>query len=278
MNVRPLSDVRWADLRPDDFLLRQRKCPVVYLPFGLCEPHGHVAALGLDTLKADYYCEEAARSFGGIVAPTQGYHIHESGFHKPWLDEVVGDTNPLMAGMPPHVVAYHFLYQLRAFANAGFLAVVGVSGHAGGSQKDLRRVARHFSSATGIDVTVRTDPEWGGFEGDHAGAYEISQLLAIHPEAVDLSLAGRMHELGSGGQLALDPTAGDATKERGLSINETIIENIGRHVAQLELGKARENPVSHSETESIWQAILAEGEWFSNGSGDGGSTSAYQDL
>ena len=81
------------------------------------------------------------------MAPTQGYHIHECGFHKPWLDEVVGDTNPLLAGMPPQVVCYHFLYQLRAFANAGFHAVIVVSGHAGGSQKDLRRVAKaleHF--------------------------------------------------------------------------------------------------------------------------------------
>lgn len=178
---RTLTDVRWADLRPDDFLRRQRALPVVYLPLGLCEPHGHVAALGLDTLKADYYCDEAARLFGGIVAPTQGYHIHECGFHRPWLDEVVGNTNPLLAGMPPQVVCYHFLYQLRSFANAGFRAVIGVSGHAGGSQNDLRRVATVFSKVAGIPVTVRTDPEWGGYPGDHAGAYEISQLLAIHP-------------------------------------------------------------------------------------------------
>ena len=178
--MRTLSNVRWSDLRPDDFLRRQSACPIVYMPIGLCEPHGHVAALGLDTLKADYYCEEAAERFGGIVAPTQGYHIHECGFHKPWLDEVVGDTNPLLAGMPPRVVCYHFLYQLRAFANAGFHAVIVVSGHAGGSQKDLRRVAKAFTKSTGIPVAVKTDPEWGGYEGDHAGAYEISQLQAIH--------------------------------------------------------------------------------------------------
>ena len=56
-----------------------------------------------------------------------------------------------------------------------------MSGHAGGSQNDLRRVATVFSKVAGIPVTVRTDPEWGGYPGDHAGAYEISQLLAIHP-------------------------------------------------------------------------------------------------
>jgi len=264
---RPLSPVRWSDLRPDDFVARLRECPVVFLPFGLCEPHGHVAAFGLDTMKADYYCEQAAERFGGIVAPTQAYHIHECGFHLPWLEEVVGDGNPRLAGMPPEVVARHFLYQLRAFANAGFRAVIGVSGHSGGSQNDLRRVGRAFTDATGIPVVVRSDPEWGGYEGDHAGAYEISQLLAIHPEAVDLGLLGRADEPGSGGRMALGTDAGEATVERGREINETIVEAIGREVRGLRPGDGRSVPLDFPAAEVIWQRVLAEGEWFSNGPG-----------
>lgn len=267
MTARPLSPVRWSDLRPDDFLRRQRERPLVYLPFGLCEPHGHIAAFGLDTLKADYYCEEAARRFGGIVAPTQGYHIHECGFHRPWLDEVVGDSNPLLAGMPPQVVALHFLYQLRAFANAGFRAVIGVSGHSGGSQNDLRRVATAFTRATGIPVIVRSDPEWGGYEGDHAGAYEISQLLAIHPDAVDLSLLGRRHEAGSGGRMALGDDAAEASAEQGREINETILAAIGREVHNLPPGEALREPLDYPATEAIWQQVLARGPWFSDGPG-----------
>jgi hypothetical protein len=34
--------------------------------------------------------EEASRRFGGVVAPTQGYQIHETGYHAPWLTEVMG--------------------------------------------------------------------------------------------------------------------------------------------------------------------------------------------
>ncbi len=263
--MRTLSKVRWSDLRPDDFLLRQGECPIVYLPIGLCEPHGHAAALGLDTLKADYYCEEAAERFGGIVAPTQGYHIHECGFHKPWLDEVVGGTNPLLAGMPPQVVCYHFLYQLRAFANAGFHAVIVVSGHAGGSQKDLRRVAQAFTGSTGIPVVVKTDPEWGGYEGDHAGAYEISQLQAIHPEAVDLSLLGRMTEEDSGGRLALGLDAAEASPEKGMEINETIITAIGAMTEDLGGGTPIKEPVNYQQAEKIWSEVLSQGEWWSIG-------------
>lgn len=265
--MRILSKVRWSDLRPDDFLRRQGECPVVYLPIGLCEPHGHIAALGLDTLKADYYCEEAATRFGGIVAPTQGYHIHECGFHKPWLDEVVGDTNPLMAGMPPQVICYHFLYQLRAFANAGFHAVIVVSGHAGGSQKDLRRVADAFTKRTRIPVVVKTDPEWGGYEGDHAGAYEISQLLAIHPEAVDLSLLKRMDEEGSGGRRALGVDAAEADPVKGKEINETIIAAIGTTAKELRVGAALKESIGYQEIEEIWSAVLSLGDWWSMGEG-----------
>ncbi|MBC8012203.1 MAG: creatininase family protein [Burkholderiales bacterium] len=229
------APVRWAELRPDDFRARLDACPLVYLPIGLVEPHGHVAALGLDLLKADYYCDEAARRFGGIVAPSQGYHIHECGFHAPWLAEVVGNENPYLAALPPHVMVTLFLYQLRAFANTGFRAIVAVSGHSGGSQNDLRLAAAAFSAATGVTVIVKTDSEWveGLYTGDHAGRYELSQLLAIRPDLVDLSLLNRRHEPDSGGQLALGDDAAEATAEHGRAINDAILASIGRTVATL---------------------------------------------
>ena len=258
--------VRWAELRPDQFLERQRACPLVYLPIGLCEPHGHIAALGLDTLKADYYCDEAARRRGGIVAPTQGYHIHETGFHAPWLEEVVGEANPLLGGIPPHVMCHLFLYQLRAFANAGFRGVIAVSGHSGGSQDDLRRVARAFSAAFGLAVTVRTDPEWvqGRYVGDHAGRYEISQLMAIRRDCVDTALLHRQHEPGSGGRLALGDDAALASVEFGHEINEAIIQAIVAHADEL-LGlppSPAVRRISYEETETLWRGLLSDiNEW-----------------
>ncbi len=264
------SAVRWAELRPDDFRARLDACPVVYLPLGLCEPHGHIAALGLDLIKADYYCDEAARRFGGIVAPSQGYHIHECGFHNPWLEEVVGEENPLMAAVPPHVMARLFLYQLRAFANTGFRAIVAISGHSGGSQEDLRRVASAFTERTGIPVLMKTDPEFviGKFTGDHAGRYEISQLLAIRPDLVDLSLLNRRHQPGSGGRLALGDDPEEATAEEGRMINEAILEAIGDAISEmLRVGANRPAAglLTHSDAEVIWTELGGdEGPWFSN--------------
>ena len=90
------------------------------------------------------YTPGAARRFGGVVAPTQAYHFHETGYHAPWLAEVMGGVNPRLAALPPHVVLETLLYQLRAFRNAGFAAAVIVSGHHGGNQYDLRTVAQRI--------------------------------------------------------------------------------------------------------------------------------------
>jgi creatinine amidohydrolase len=254
------SETRWARLRPDQLRARMENLPLVYIPYGLCEPHGHIAPFGLDTLKADYYCDQAARRFGGVVAPTQAYHIHETGFHQPWLDEVVGDEQAYLGGMPPEPVCYHFLYQLRAFANAGFRAVIGVSGHSGGSQVDLRLVAEVFSRHTGIPVLFMSDPEFveGQYEGDHAGKYEISQLLAIEPDLVDMSLLQRGQEANSGGRLALGEDAAEATAEHGKQINEAIITAIGNKVSGLAMPPESPERITIEDAEQIWQNICTD--------------------
>lgn len=256
-----MSMVRWAELRPDDFRARLEACSVVYLPMGLCEPHGHIAAFGLDTIKADFLCDEAARRFGGIVAPTQGYQIHEAGFHARWLEETVGEENPRLGGLPPHVVCLHFLYQLRCFANAGFAAAVVISGHAGGNQEDLRRVAAAFTKAFGFKVIVKADPELveGLHTGDHAGNYEISQLLHIRPELVDLNLIPRRFDENSGGQLALGKDAHEATAAHGKVILEDCLAAIGRIVAELPTSAPTPRPrIDFATVEQLWGSLASD--------------------
>ena len=64
-----LREVRWERMFPDELEAAFASCPVLYLPYGLCEPHGPVNAVGLDALKAHAICVRAAREHGGIVAP-----------------------------------------------------------------------------------------------------------------------------------------------------------------------------------------------------------------
>ncbi|RYB01385.1 creatininase family protein [Lichenibacterium ramalinae] len=262
MAVPSADPVRWADLHREEFEARLAACPVVYLPLGLCEPHGHVAPFGLDTIKADHLCEEAARRFGGIVAPTMGYHVHETGYHAPWLHDVMEGANPRLGGLPPHVVLECFLYQLRAFANAGFTRVVAVSGHHGGNQADLRRVAREFARDVPMAFSVCSDPELvqDCYAGDHAGRYEISQLLFIRPDLVRMDRAGRAASQADGGRFAQNPDAVEATGDEGRAIIEASLTELGLRVARLrDAAPRRPGPfLPLAAMEPIWHRIVAE--------------------
>jgi len=230
-NVRK---TRWADLFPQEFLERQAQLPLVYLPLGICEPHGYISTLGLDTYKADYLCDEAANRFGGIVAPTLGYQIHEAGYHAPWLAEVLGEQNAMMTSMPPHVMLYFFLYQLRSFYNAGFSTALVITGHSGGNQQDFRLAGEIFESHSQMKVFVFSDPELvtGMYKGDHAGKYEISQSLYLRPDTIDLSAIDKMHEANSLGRFAQGTDAGEANAATGKDIIEKSLTYIGQIVEQ----------------------------------------------
>ena len=258
--------VRWVELKPEEFLRRLAKRPVAYLPMGMVEPHGHGAAFGLDLIKAEYLCDQAAARFGGIVAPSQTYHIHETGFHGTWLKEVVGEVNPRLGGMPPDVVMRSLLFQLRVCVNAGFRAVIVVSGQ-NGAQGDLRLVADEFTKVVPVPVVVRRDPELvrGTFPGDHAGRYELSQLLYIRPDLVDLT---RLDRVSSDplGRFAQNPDAHEASAEYGREVVEAQIVRIGELVDQAELGAPDQPFLEFEDVEPVWAAVERQrSSWVSYG-------------
>jgi creatinine amidohydrolase len=45
-------EVRWERMFPDELESAFTECPVAYLPYDLCEPHGPQSALGMDALRA----------------------------------------------------------------------------------------------------------------------------------------------------------------------------------------------------------------------------------
>lgn len=253
------SRVRWEELLPEEFDIRICDKPVVYMPMGLCEPHGHVAPFGLDTLKAEYLCNQTAIRFGGIVAPTMAYQIYETGYHAPWLREVIGGVNPRLAALPPHIVLEALLYQLRAFRNAGFRAIVVVTGHGGGNQEDLRMVAEAFASRFPIEYFVCVDPELveDRYVGDHAGRMEVSQMLAIRPDLVRLDRAGRMEDPRLG-RMAQDYSAGDASAEFGQAVLEAEVAALGSVVRSFNLGTNVDDFIELEDMEPAWAGILSK--------------------
>jgi creatinine amidohydrolase len=264
--AREREPVRWAELKPEEFLRRIEERPLAYLPMGMVEPHGHAVAFGLDQIKAEYLCDEAAARFGGIVAPPQTYHIHETGFHGTWLEEVVGEVNPRLGGMPPDVVMRSLLFQLRVCANAGFRAVMVVSGQ-NGAQGDLRLVADAFMEIVDVPVVVRSDPELvrDTFPGDHAGRYEVSQLLYIRPDLVDMTRLDRV-ATDPLGRFAQNPDADEATAAYGEQIIETQIVRIGQLADQAGLGAADLPFLTFDDVEPAWAAVERQrSSWVSYG-------------
>jgi creatinine amidohydrolase len=222
-----------------------------------------VAAFGLDTIKAEWLCEESARRFGGVVVPTQGWHIHETGYHARWLEDVIGESNAELGSLPPDVLLRTFLYQLRAIANAGFRGAIAVSGHAGGNQFDLRSLAETFVSQVPLVVEAHSDPELveGKFKGDHAGRFEISQLMALRPDLVDLSRIGRGDETVDGKRFALGSDASEASVEYGWAILLAQVEALGEIVRNRVVPSMLKTPiprVSLWQTEKIWTMFANE--------------------
>lgn len=257
-----MPKVLWSELLPSEFKARLKECPLVYLPLGICEPHGQISAFGLDTLKAEWLCREAAISGGGIVAPSMGYHIHESGYHARWLEEVVGEENPHMTSMPPHVFIPFFIHQLRAFVNAGFKVIIVVSGHSGGNQIDLRLAAEAFMKQIPVIIQVISDPELTAplHKGDHAGKYEISQLLFIRPDLIDFSLVELEQIEGAGGRLALGEDYKEATAEVGKEIMGSCLKSIEdmQRLLIKKLGEERgdvELPLTYQQVDHICEEV-----------------------
>lgn len=259
--------VKWSECFPHEFRRRLAEQAVVYMPIGLCEPHGQISAFGLDSFKAEFICEETAKIAGGIVAPTMSYHVHESGPSAKWLETHIGETNPFMTSVSPAVFYHFFLYQLRSFYNAGFETAIIVSGHGGAHAEDLRIVSAEFAKYTSMNVWYGTDFDLsaGTYQGDHAGKYEISALMHIRPDLVDFDLRAYEQEPNAGGRFALADNATEATSEYGEQILQTCIRSLTLIIERLQLDKGKWKagfdrvPLTYAQVEEIWRSLLASG-------------------
>ncbi len=258
INTVKINTVKWLELKPLAFRERLAQCPVAYLPYGLAEPHGFVAAFGLDTFKAEWLCEQAATVVGGIVAPTQNWHVHESGYHAPWLEGEVGEDNPHLGGLPPYLVYQTLLYQLRAIQNAGFHYAVVLTGHCGGNERDLEVLAQAYQKQFGLKVLALSDVDLvkERYQGDHAGAYELSQLLYIRPELVDMGLLGHHHQELSA--LCLGADAAEASATKGEAIMTYAAAQLGERVREMLTTTAQltaHKRISFDDVDNLWQAL-----------------------
>ena len=242
---------------PHEFLARQAELPLVYLPLGLCEPHGHAAAFGLDTIKAEWLCEEAARRSAGSSPRRRAYQIHETGYHRPWLAEVVGEVNPHLGSVPPDVLLRDAalpaprLHQRRLPRRRG--------AHRASRQPSRPAARRRRGDATRpVRIIAVSDQELA--RPDHPAitpaATSCRSSCSSGPTSSTCNPA-RRHRHQPLGRFAQGTDAGEATADQGRDILEHSLEELGRRIADCQPFEETIEPLSIKATEPIWRRILA---------------------
>ena len=260
-------EVRWERMFPDQLEAAFAACPLVYLTYGLCEPHGPHNALGLDALKAHALACAAAGAHGGIVAPPDYWHIHELGEYAVWLDGRVGNVERgWMTALPPWQHFKNVCYQIRTVDNLGFHAAILLTGHYGANWEDLKTLVTLVQPHVGVRLYSLPDFEantigffgTGDHDRDHAGKVETSQLMALEPELVDISRLPEPGEAGPHFALGEDITLSD--RRVGEKMVADQIAWLGRKGAELLDLCAETSPGArlrtYEQVESLWDEVV----------------------
>lgn len=263
-----MRKVQWELMFPDELERAFAECPVVYFPYGLCEPHGPHNALGLDAVKAHEIAIRAAQANGGIVAPPDFWHIHEIGGYAIWADEAVGrPPRHWTTAMPPWQHFKNVLYHIRAADALGFKAAILLTGHYGPNWEDLQALVRLVQPRVGTRLygLPEFESNYKGFEGDgkktgdHAGKVETSLLWALRPECVDVSRMPAQYEAGQ--VFAMGRDAGEANRLVGERMVADEVEWLGKKAAELLAEYERLRPAHNFTTfaavERFWGEAAA---------------------
>ncbi len=252
-------EVRWERMFPDELEAAMAACPVLYMPYGLCEPHGPHNALGMDGLRPWAYCIAAAEQHGGLVAPPFFWHCHEAGASATWAHYAVGQYRPWLTAYPPWMFYKSLCYHIRAADALGFHAVIVVSGHAGPHSPDfpvLRDILQpHFAARLELHLCG----EFGVYgNSGHGGAAETAMLWAAFPECVDMS---RLPDpLPPPPNFGLGADAREASRQAGEEKIAVVAAGLGQTARRLLAAYNEAAPVwrlvTFDDVEEIWETEI----------------------
>jgi creatinine amidohydrolase len=178
-----LDRMTWPEIKAE----QERGRDTVVVAFGATEQHGPHMPLATDALLGDHLARMVAESLDAFVAPTvrigcSEHHLEFAGT----LSISEGTFHGIVADI------------LRSLARGGFARAVLLPTH-GGNFGPLAAALDLLGPVPGLEVPALTDlstlftiarlgaDEHGvplGEGGLHAGEWETSMLLAIHPELV----------------------------------------------------------------------------------------------
>ncbi len=237
-------EVRYQMLRPAQIVARRTACPTAYIPLGTLEWHGVHNCVGTDTLQAEGMAIACAQAGGGLAFPSLWYGENRS---ERLMDATSRDREQIAAGMglpadnfrpermpfaaTEQAIHYHklLLHILAEVESLGFEVGVLVAGHyplidhawAAVLQFNQREYAKTGGMLAWAFVDYLLVRDQFAEAGDHAGGWETSHMMHLHPETVDLSLLPPKGQpiVGAGGKMAPQ----DATAEFGKKTVEATV-------------------------------------------------------
>lgn len=183
MGAAPLDRMTWEEVREQLSAGRD----TVVIAFGATEQHGPHLPLATDALIGDHLAQLVADRLDAFVAPTVRVGCSEHHLEFPGTLSVSEDTfHRVVADL------------VRSFARGGFRRVVLLPTH-GGNFRPLAAALEELGPVEGLEIEALTDlgalfaiAQIGVDEHDvplgegglHAGEWETSLLMSIHPELV----------------------------------------------------------------------------------------------
>ena len=161
----------------------------VLVPVGSTEQHGPVGLIGTDAICPEAIAHRAAERIGALVAPTLAYGNaqHHLGF-------------PGTVTLRPETFVAVIRDLVRSFVHHGFDTVLFVNGHGGNiaplqtafsavhadttldGARPVRCFAHDWWTGPRSDAWLRDT--FGGLDGQHGTAGEVSLTWHLHPECV----------------------------------------------------------------------------------------------
>lgn len=185
MGAIELDQLAWPEVKAE--LSRGRDTVVV--AFGATEQHGPHLPLSTDALLGDHLARRVADRLDAFVAPTVRIGCSEHHLEFPGTLSLSEDTfHRLVADI------------VRSLVRGGFRRVVLLPTH-GGNFAPLAAALKQLDVTEGVEIRALTDlgvlfavAQTGAAEHDvpagegglHAGEWETSMLMSIHPELVHL--------------------------------------------------------------------------------------------
>lgn len=185
MGAIELDRISWPEVEAE----RERGRDTVVMAFGATEQHGPHMPLATDALLGDHLARLVADSLDAFLAPTVRVGCSEHHLEFPGTLSISAETfHALVADL------------VQAIARGGFKRLILLPTH-GGNFAPLGAALERLGPVAGLEIRALTDlgalfaiAQLGAEEFDvalgdggvHAGEWETSMLMAIHPELVHL--------------------------------------------------------------------------------------------